>query len=277
MATASRAFGILAAVGGALAISTGAFAADLAVRPVYKAPPPPPVFTWTGFYVGGTVGASWTKADTSLNTVNGAQALYDPLDIPNLNAFGSPHFSQTNAIVGAKAGYNQQWGTWVLGVEGDISWFRFNPTVANAGNPFIVTFPGGGSATISSSVSTSWLATIRGRAGFAADHWLIYATGGGAFANVGYSNNYRGFSPLGSGFEFEAASASQTRVGWAAGVGADYALSQHLVLSAEYLHVDLGSISAAGLVTTGSARTGIFNFSTKLTSDILRFGAAYKF
>ena len=235
-----------------------------------------PPFSWTGFYVGGTVGAARTKADVSMSTVNGTPALYNPLDIPSLNAFGSPSLSQTNAIFGLKAGYNQQWGAFVLGLEGDISSFHFSPTVAAAGNPF-VTFPGG-SAQMSTNVQTSWLATVRGRAGFAVDHWLFYGTGGAAFANVKYSNTYRAFSPLGSGFDFEAASASQTRVGWAAGAGVDYALYPHVILSAEYLHVDLGTITASGGVTTqGSASNATFNFSTKVTSDLVRVGAAYKF
>ncbi len=266
----------LAALGALAAMTVGASAADLS-RPVYtKAPPLPPAFSWTGFYVGGTVGVARTHADVSMTTVNGASPLIDPIDISTLNAFGSPSLSQTNAIFGLKGGYNQQWGAWVLGVEADVSSFHFNPTVANTGNPFI-TFPGAGNAQISTNVETSWLATIRGRAGYAVDHWLFYATGGAAFANVKYSDTYRGFSPHGSGFEFETASASQTRVGWAAGAGIDFAVTPRWVLSAEYLHVDLGSVTAAGLDTTGSPNTATFNFSTKVTSDIGRVGAAYKF
>lgn len=267
----------VAALAALVAMTVGASAADLP-QPVYtKAPPPPPLFSWTGFYAGGTVGAARTKADVSMNTVNGVPALYNPLDIPTLNAFGSPSLSQTNAIFGLKAGYNQQWGAFVLGLEGDISSFHFSPTVANSGNPFI-TFPGAGSAQMSTNVQTSWLATIRGRAGFAVDHWLFYGTGGVAFADVKYSNSYQAFSPLGAGFDNEAATASQTRIGWAAGAGVDYALYPHLILSAEYLHVDLGTITATGGVTTqlGPANA-TFNFSTKVTSDLVRFGAAYKF
>jgi outer membrane immunogenic protein len=271
----------IAGLGALAAMPVGALAADLSVpaaAPAYtKAPMLAPVFSWTGFYIGGTAGAAWTKADVSLNTVNGTNPLYNPLDIPNLNAFGSPSLSQTNAIYGFKAGYNQQWGAWVLGVEGDISSFRFNRASTNSGNPFVVTFPNFGSGQMSTSVSTSWLSTIRARAGFAADHWLFYGTGGAAIANVGFSNNYVGFSPQGAGFEFENSSASGTRVGWAAGAGVEYAITPHWVLSAEYLHVDLGSISAAGLVTTGNANTATFNFSTKVTSDIARGGVAYKF
>jgi outer membrane immunogenic protein len=272
-----RKLGLFTALAGTVTLAGSAFAAD--ISPAYKAPvaPPPPVFTWTGFYVGGTVGAARTKADVSMSTVNGVPALYNPLDIPTLNAFGSLSVWDTNAIFGLKAGYNQQWGAFVLGLEGDISSFHFSPTVAVAGNPF-VTFPVTGNAQMSTNVQTSWLSTIRGRAGFAVDHWLFYGTGGVAFANVKYSNTYRAFSPLGSGFDFESATASRTRTGWAAGAGVDYALYANLILSAEYLHVDLGTTTAAGGVTTqGSTSNATFNFSTKVTSDLVRFGAAYKF
>jgi outer membrane immunogenic protein len=266
----------LATIAALAAMTASAAAADLS-HPVYtKAPPPPPpAFSWTGLYLGGTVGAARTKADVSMSTVNGTGPLYNLADIPGLNALGSPSLSRTNAIFGVKAGYNQQWGAWVLGLEGDVSSFHFSPTVATAGNPF-VTFPAG-SAQMSANVQTSWLATIRGRAGFALDHWLFYGTGGVAFADVKYSNTYRAFSPNGAGFDFEAASASKTRIGWAAGAGVDYALFPNLILSAEYLHVDLGSMTAAGGVTSGNANTATFNFSTKVTSDLVRVGAAYKF
>src|SRR5579864_9230462 len=47
-----------------LAMVAGASAADLA--PMYmKAPPPPPVSSWTGCYVGGNVGGGWSHVSNS--------------------------------------------------------------------------------------------------------------------------------------------------------------------------------------------------------------------
>jgi outer membrane immunogenic protein len=238
-----------------------------------------PVYTWTGFYIGGTVGAAWNKADVSLATVNGASPLYDPAQIPGLNAIGSPSISGSTAIFGGKAGYNQQWDSAVFGLEGDISSFRFNTSAMTTGNPFDVILPPAAPnfATFNTNVTTSWLATVRARLGFAADRILFYGTAGLAFANVGFSNTYQGHSPSGSGDEFEATSASQTKTGWAAGGGIDYGLGPNWIVSVEYLHVDLGSVTASGLVTTGNPNTATMNFTTKLRSDLLRGGLAYKF
>jgi hypothetical protein len=51
------------AVLGTFAVAGEALAADLAARPYVKAPPAP-VFTWTGGYVGGQVGAGWGTSQT---------------------------------------------------------------------------------------------------------------------------------------------------------------------------------------------------------------------
>jgi outer membrane immunogenic protein len=257
---------------------TAGMAADIAYKaPAYKAPPP--TWTWTGFYIGATAGGAWSTAGVSLNAVNGTPPLYFPVVIPALDVIGSPSISGSSAIFGARLGYNQQWGSLVWGLEGDISYFRVKLSAFTNGNPFTPILPPAvpNFATFSTNVSSSWLATVRPRVGFAAGPALFYGTGGVAIANVSFSNVYLGHSDLGAGNEFEATSASQTRVGWAAGAGVDYALAMHWILSVEYLHVDLGSIAASGLVTTGNANTATFNFSTKLQSDIVRGGVSYKF
>jgi len=265
---------LLSATLGSLAATSTASAAEMHA-PTTKAFPALAPFGWTGFYVGGSAGAGRTSADAGLSAFNGPAPLYAPEDIAGLNALGSPGLSGINAIVGGKAGYNWQWGHVVAGLEGDVSRFRFNKTVATAGNPF-GTFDRG-TAAFSTSASTDWIATIRPRIGYAVDKALLYATGGAAIGNVKYSNAYVGFSPEGAGFEFEAASVSQTRIGWTVGAGIDYAITPHWVMSGEYLHFDLGSVSTSGLVTTGNLNTGTFNVSTRLRSDIGRLGVAYKF
>lgn len=249
-------------------------AADLATRPYAKAQVDP-AYDWSGFYLGGTAGGAWSRNTVGVSPVNGVAPLYDVPDLSTLGAVGSTTTKGSHAIVGGKVGYNVQAGSFVVGIEADLSSFRFNATAASTGSPF-ATMPAG-FATFNETASASWLATIRGRVGYAADRVLVYGTGGAAFANVGFSNAYVGLSPHGFGLENEVSAASQTKTGWAAGAGIEYALTRNWIVSAEYLHVDLGAISTSGLVTTGGAPTATLNFSSKLTSDIVRGGISYKF
>src|ERR1700739_2771117 len=95
-------------------MSLGAQAADLppVPAPVYKAPPivPPPLFSWTGVYLGGNLGAAWTNRSVThiLFGVNGS---------PNNNA---------TFIGGGQVGANYQFGSFVAGVEGDFDWLANN-------------------------------------------------------------------------------------------------------------------------------------------------------
>jgi outer membrane immunogenic protein len=245
-----------------------------------KAPPPPaPVFAWSGFYIGATAGASWTNENLGLSVVNGPNQAFNVFDIPAINALGSDNTVNANATFGGKVGYNWQWNPLVFGVEADIFSLHYNHTAAVTGTPF--TSPAGGPlfgfATFNSNVSTSWASTVRGRLGFATDHLLLYGTAGAAFGKVSFSNSYRDFSPLELGFGLESTTASQTKVGWAAGGGLDYLLTPSWVLSVEYLHIDLGTLSAVGTVHSLNPTTASFNFTTDPTSDLVRGSIAYKF
>jgi outer membrane immunogenic protein len=252
-------------------------AADMAV----KAPPPQapaPVYSWTGFYIGAAAGVAWDHADVNLDPVNGALPNYRPQDIPGVIALGTQNFSGTNAIFGGKIGYNRQFSAWVVGLEADFSSFHFGKSSLVTGNPF----PGFGPGfmTLNTNVSTNWLATVRPRIGYAFDHTLFFVTGGAAFGRASFSNTDLELAPNGLGFGNEASAASQTRTGWTVGAGLDYALATNWIVSVEYLHVDLGSLNASGLVTSAAGLAGAtatLNFSTKLTSDLARAGIAYKF
>jgi outer membrane immunogenic protein len=266
-----------------LTIGHSALAADMPIKAPPFASPSTPAFSWTGFYIGGTAGGAWSRARVSVNTVDPAAGfLYRPGDIPGLDALGSPSLSGSTAIFGGKIGYNQQWSSLVVGLEGDISSFHFNRSAFTSGNPFTTppAFPSPpGIAQFNTNISTSWLATIRPRIGYATDKALFYGTAGAAFANVGFSNVFFADSPLGAGPSEDngATSASKTKVGWAAGGGIDYALTNNWIVSVEYLHVDLGSIAASEFVISANGANATLNYSTKLQSDLVRGGLSYKF
>src|SRR6188472_2401194 len=135
--------------------SATAGAADMRVKaPV---PPPAPVYSWTGFYVGGDVGALWTRAN----------AVMDPL--PNVVFFGTfPNtgsLNHTGFVGGLHAGYNWQVApSWVVGVEADWSWTNVKgsfsePWISIPGHPLAGLRPG---TNTSMSMDPNWLATIRG-------------------------------------------------------------------------------------------------------------------
>ena len=112
---------LLAGTAVAVVMAAGsAGAADLS-RPVYKAAPPPiPVFSWTGWYVGVHVGGAWgTKEwqDPSGSTFDGF--LTNSFSFPDttINNYGVNGF-----LGGLQIGYNVQSGPWVWGVEAQASW-----------------------------------------------------------------------------------------------------------------------------------------------------------
>jgi opacity protein-like surface antigen len=105
---------------------------------------------------------------------------------------------------------------------------------------------------------------------------LIYATGGAAIATISFSNTFSDFSPNEAGFGKEASAASKTKVGWALGIGVDYAITRNWIANIEFMHVDLGPVRASGTETSEGNTTATLNFSTKLKSDIVRAGIAYK-
>jgi hypothetical protein len=85
---------------------------------------------------------------------------------------GSLH--DNGGVVGGTPGANFQAGAFVFGVEGDWDYSGINTGTTAS----ICTFSG------QCQTGNNWLATVRGRAGYAADRVLFYLTAGGAFANV---------------------------------------------------------------------------------------------
>src|SRR5258707_15542015 len=80
-----------------------AHAADLPRQMVTKAPVyVAPYYNWTGFYVGVNGGGGWGSA--------------------SWDSTGSSDVS--GGLVGGTIGYNWQFGTWVIGLEGDIDWAK---------------------------------------------------------------------------------------------------------------------------------------------------------
>ena len=219
-----------------------ASAADMAV----KAPPPPPapIWTWTGFYIGGSVGGKWNDTNVDiyptgcfLNAApNGCGGAAPGLSGVAANPIrsDSTHLGQSRFIGGGQAGYNWQSGNWLLGVEGDISWTGLNQSIITTKT---MTPPLAGFMVHSEAMKEDWLATFRARAGFVvAPSFLLYATGGLAVAHVQTASAVAfTVTP-----DIYAGTFDETRAGWTVGGGGEWMIARNWSIKAEYLYVDLG-------------------------------------
>ena len=244
--------------------STAAGAADLAV----KAPEPPP-YQWTGCYVGLNLGGGASGTNFSSAVGPGTHLLgADPAVVA---ASGGGGANGEGILAGGQAGCNWQTGTLVLGLEGDFDYFHSNP---NFGNNTNTLSDGVAPFTISQSLTTNYLATIRPRIGIGADRNLAYITGGVAFTRVSYTESYSdGAAPPGAG----TASASRNLVGWTAGAGWEYAFAEHWTVRAEYLIAGFQKTSALGAITDAAGGSNALSGSSDVTIQLIRAGVNFKF
>jgi outer membrane immunogenic protein len=244
----------------------------------YKAAPIEPVWSWSGFYVGGGVGGAWGTRDVTLNTIDGTPCHFcndGSAVFTKLDELGTAtNLKNSSAAFDLNAGYNAQFGMWVLGLEGDATSFRLRSSVTSSGNPFI-NFPG--FANFSTNISTDWVATVRPRIGYAFDKVLVYATGGVAFGRVAISQSHSDFAPVGIGVAHEASSVSSVKTGWTAGGGVEYALTRNWIVNTEYLYANLGSLSTSGTVTDQGPSNALLTFTSRTTVNQVRAGLSYKF
>jgi outer membrane immunogenic protein len=242
-------------------IGTPAFAADMAVK---AAPPaaPPAMYTWTGLYVGVNLGLGWSSADFSI--VPTGAWLGAPASIPYLIATDRS-LLENSFVGGGQVGYNYQINQVVFGVEGDFDYY-------NAEDKFL-----GGPIPTTSIVSYSqqtnqnWLATVRGRLGWAFDHLLVYGTGGAAFSDwqVNMHMTSAGVDAI--------FLSDETRTGWTAGGGAEYAIDPRWSIKGEYLYSDFGTATGTSVFPPPNAPNFTHNHSVRLVTEVARVGVNYKF
>jgi len=155
-------------------VASTAMAADLPSRKAPMAPAPvyaPPIFSWTGFYVG--LNGGWGGSTGG-------------------GAFGSP----SGGVVGGTVGYNYQIGQFVAGLEGDWDWADLNKNGVNVLGPY--------------GNKVDDIVTARARAGVALDRALLYVTAGYGGADVKTSlpyipyssNDWRSGGAFGAGLEY---------------------------------------------------------------------------
>jgi len=266
-----------------LLIAGPAIAADMPLKaPALSAP----AFSWTGFYVGLNAGGTWARfgLDTSLNcqdpsvnqylcSSNGAGAA----NASAVNAAGSGTIHASGFTGGIQAGYNWQASNLIYGLETDFGAFHLRGSRLGTGtNPVDLGLTTAGHRfAVSSSVSTDWLFTLRGRLGVAvAPNLMAYATGGLAVTRLSVNNSFSDdFSPAATG----SANAAATRAGWVAGGGLEYALAHDWSVKAEYLYMDFGHVTATGTIFATQGYSQGISTSSDLTAHVARLGVNRRF
>jgi high affinity Mn2+ porin len=196
----------------------------------------PPPFDWSGWYVGGHAAYSVGRATSTLSD-------------PNPTVIGN---SFSSLYGGLQAGYNYVLPSqFMLGTEADITFPNFQ-TYADG-----LIFTGGTAQGTTVTDQIDYIATLRGRFGYAFDHWLIYATGGLAWSQARFGEtNAAGDEDL----------ILLTRTGWTLGLGAEVAIAPDWTVRIEYLYDRF----VAGIFPSGTGYQSVFDINT------LRFGLNYK-
>jgi outer membrane immunogenic protein len=229
---------IISAVTALVLGPTAVSAADLPL----KAPPVPvAIYDWTGFYIGVAGGGS---LGTSTH-IDAATGIGDTLG-----------YNVRGGLVGGTLGYNWQVSNFVFGFEGDASWvgeYGSHPDDGLVGNPAFTSF-----------TKETWVATARGRAGYAVDNLLFYGTGGYAAAGV-----EAGVKDANTGALL--ASATSTRSGWTAGGGLEWGFAPNWSAKFEWVYMKFESAAFNTLAAEGPSSSVPFD------DNVVRAGINYRF
>jgi outer membrane immunogenic protein len=250
----------------ALAMTGVAAAADLPARkgPVF-APALAPVFSWTGFYAGLNAGYGFGRNNATTIGTPGFLALA-PVEVPNSLRVGGDGF-----VGGGQVGYNAQFGQVVVGLEADLQYAWGGRASSFVGPLGVITSAGR---------DDGYLGTVRARLGFAADRFLIYATGGLAYGS--FDTALAVGTAAGAGGPLWGGSSDSVRAGWAAGAGVEYAITNNWTVKLEGLYYDLGRKTiTAGPLNAAAAGFGgggvAYQARVQNNGTILRAGVNYKF
>jgi outer membrane immunogenic protein len=213
-----------------------AHAADLA--PILY---PSAYFSWGGLYGGLNVGGG--VGNTSFSVVT-------PYPGIATNLFTSASDEIRGFVGGGHAGYNWQFGSVVVGVEGDLEYSHQQNGVQVFG--------------LQISNGTDFFSTLRGRAGYAGiEDWLFYATAGGGYTHNVANYNLGGFG----GFQQDDLSPV-----WVVGAGVETRVSGRWVGRLEYLYLSGGTVT-----TAFGFPGGTMTVNRNIHDSVMRTGLSYYF
>jgi outer membrane immunogenic protein len=272
----------------AATMTASAYAADLPSRAPVIVPPPPPVYSWTGCYVGANGGGAFTRSQSLpyIETFGGA-AFFPAVGAAE---FG-PLPSRSGGFGGGQIGCNLQAGMFVFGGELDAQAARINSSVATSITPYLAP---GGVISIATTQRIDYFGTARGRAGITFGGFgggyggyggpggfslggpvLLYVTGGFAYAGV------RDGFVMTDSFGFTAANIGNNgRVGYTIGGGIEWMFLPNWSIKGEYQYIDLRTgPRAAAVETVGGIGTAfvINRTDPRVQMHTARIGLNYHF
>ena len=227
--------------------------------------PVPVAYNWTGCYVGAVGGYQWGRSRQDYGgLVNGVPNAFAPTGFQL-----SETYNVNGGQIGGTLGCNYQTGNWVFGIEGDGSWVSANGRSLTT--PAAVAL--GANPVFEYTTKQKWMATTRGRIGYAWDRLLVYATGGVVFGGFDLNNQNSRLVPTAT-----RTPSHVNKAGWIAGLGAEYAFAPAWSLKGEWLYADYGSLHYGDEPGTANGCTaGCFNADVKMKANIFRVGLNYKF
>ncbi|UNF35693.1 outer membrane protein [Bartonella krasnovii] len=248
------------------------------VAPVIVAP----TFSWTGFYVGGQIGGFSGK--TKMDILAKGQRIPVNNDyLPKLSGFMGGLYGGSNIDLGNGL---------ILGVDTDIMWS--NKDDKKTGETFVITpdqfsyikkilkdasinideeaLKKGAKRTHSFTFKEKWAGATRVRIGFAAERIMPYVAGGIAYTQL-QDNISISITGKDSDKDSEKVIASgalsdetKTLVGYTLGAGVDLAMTNNIIVRAEYRYSDFGKKKFSN-----------DKYETSYKTNDFRVGVAYKF
>lgn len=228
-----------------------------------------------GFYAGVNLGGVNANSNAFTSTVFSPTGYFATTSVPAIAAVGAQNPTPSSFTGGGQVGYNFQSKGWVVGIETD-----FGGMPLSAAQTGTRTYPccAPTAFTITQTVETSWLYTLRPRLGFTTGPVLIYGTGGLAMTNITYQTFFSDTFATAK----ENATVKSTQTGWAAGAGAEFKVGPRWSVKGEYLYGDFGSVRTTSTNLTAftppiAFPTNVFTHTADLTANIYRFGLNYRF
>jgi outer membrane immunogenic protein len=181
----------------------------------------PAIYDWTGFYIGGNLGAGLVEDGVNQSATTATST----------NLLGNTDVSVAGFIAGAQFGINYELAPWVIGAE--ASWtdsaVSGSDLASVAGNAL-------GATQERASSNALWFGAATGRVGYAANDLLFYAKGGGAWLDVNYTQDR-----LVTGVTATSQTLHDHRTGFTAGLGLEYGMTENLSAKFEYDFYDFGT------------------------------------